>query len=136
MLPRRRGAVVPGIVRDRDEDRRAVYDLRARNLREHHLVADRRTVTEAAVERRVLRTELELPDGVYERVREEEHLPQRHVLAERHEPDFVVVADRLSAADEKRRIPHFVRLLRILGDRSEDDVDVARGRDRLDSLLI
>src|SRR4051794_30301812 len=101
MLARCRGAVVPGVVRDCDEDRRAVYDLRARNLREDHLVADRRSVAEAAVERRVLRPEFELADGVYERVREEKHLPQRHVLAERHEPDFVVVTDRLSAADEK-----------------------------------
>src|SRR3954471_23972600 len=106
MLARCRGAVVPGVVGDRDEDGRAVYDLRTRNLREDHLVADRRTVTEASIERRVLRSELELADGVHERVREEEHLPQRHVLAERHEPDLVIVTNRFSAADQERGVPH------------------------------
>src|SRR4051812_40853920 len=110
MLARRRGAVVPGVVGGGEENVRAVYHLRARNLREDHLVANRRPVAEAAIERRVLRPEFELPDRMDERVREKEHLPQRHVLTERYEADLVVMADRLAAADEKRRIPHLARL--------------------------
>src|SRR5438067_52614 len=115
MLPWRRGAVVPGVVGDGDQDVRAVHDLRARNLREDHFVTNGRTVAKPAIERRVLGPELELTNGVDECVREEQHLPQRHVLAERYETDFVVVAYGASATHEKRRIPHLVRLRRILG---------------------
>src|ERR1043165_5195223 len=119
MLPRRRRAVVPGVVRDRHEDVGAVHHLAARDLRVDDFVADRRAVAEAAVERRVAVAELELADLAHQLVGEEEHLAQRHVLAERHEADLVVVPDRLPVAHQKRCVPHLRRIARILGDRPE-----------------
>src|SRR5436190_6798462 len=98
VLPRCGGAVVPRVVGDGHQHVGAVHDLLPRDLRIDDLVADGWTVAKLAVERRVLHAELELPHLVDELAREEEHLAQRDVLAERNEADLVVVSDGAAAA--------------------------------------
>src|SRR5258708_4440358 len=125
VLSGRRGAVVPGIVGNRDEDVRAMTDLSARELRIHDLVADGRTIVLAPDERRVPGAELEFANVVHELLGEEEHLAHRHVFAEWDEPDLVVVAHGPASTDEKGRIPHLARLLRVVRHGAEDDVNTA-----------
>ena len=110
--------------------------LRPRDLRKDDLVADRQPVTQFAMQRLVVGSELEFADGAHEFPGEEQHLAHRDVLAERHELHLVVVSDRASRADEERRVPHLVRLPGIFRDGAEDDVDVVVAGDGFDGVAI